>query len=111
MEIPRCVPEVDRVTICGCSTCAAVLTFVGLTFILAFAVSFRTQYCCPDRSLPIPPYPQDPVGQPWTTDSLQQMPVDPEERNDWAAEFGGDLGRSRESAEPVLRLVRLGSLP
>jgi len=36
--------------------------------------------------------------------------VDPEEHNDWVAEFEADLGRSRETGEPVLRLVRLGSL-
>ena len=41
---------------------------------------------------------------------VQQMLVDPEEHNDWIAEFEVDLARSRETAEPVLRLVRLGSL-
>jgi hypothetical protein len=41
---------------------------------------------------------------------VQQMLVDPEEHNDWVAEFEVDLGRSRETAEPALRLVRLGSL-
>jgi hypothetical protein len=41
---------------------------------------------------------------------IQQMLVDPEEHNDWVAEFEVDLGKSREAAEPVLRLVRLGSL-
>jgi hypothetical protein len=41
---------------------------------------------------------------------VQQMLVDPEEHNDWVAEFEVDLGRSREAAEPLLRLVRLGSL-
>jgi superfamily II RNA helicase len=93
--------------------------------------------------------PQDPEGQPWTSERLQQaldayhaehqriclepnarnlrhtyvlpaedkrtwrvqqMLVDPEEHNDWVAEFEADLGRSRETAEPVLRLIRLGSL-
>jgi superfamily II RNA helicase len=93
--------------------------------------------------------PQDPEGQPWTGERLQQaldayhaehericlepnarnlrhtyvlpaedkrtwrvqqMLVDPEEHNDWVAEFEVDLDRSREAAEPVLRLVRLGSL-
>jgi hypothetical protein len=44
------------------------------------------------------------------TRRVQQMLVDPEEHNDWVAEFEVDLGRSREAAEPVLRLVRLGSL-
>ena len=38
------------------------------------------------------------------------MLVDPEEHNDRVAEFKADLGRSREVAEPVLRLARLGSL-
>ena len=41
---------------------------------------------------------------------VQQMLVDPEEHNDWVGEFEVDLGRSRETAEPVLRLVRLASL-
>ena len=41
---------------------------------------------------------------------MRQMLVDPEEHNDWVAEFEVDLGRSRETAEPVLRLVRLASL-
>jgi hypothetical protein len=41
---------------------------------------------------------------------VQQMLVDPEEHNDWVAEFEVDLARSREDEEPVLRLVRLGSL-
>jgi len=41
---------------------------------------------------------------------VQQMLVDPEEHNDWVAEFEVDLGRSRATAEPVLKLVRLGSL-
>jgi hypothetical protein len=41
---------------------------------------------------------------------VQQMLVDPAEHNDWVAEFEVDLGRSRETAEPVLRLVRLGKL-
>ena len=93
--------------------------------------------------------PQDPDGQPWTADRLQQaldayhaehericldpnarnirhtyvlpaedkrtwrvqqMLVDPEEHNDWVAEFEVDLARSREAAEPVLRLVRVGPL-
>jgi superfamily II RNA helicase len=93
--------------------------------------------------------PQDPDGQPWTANRLQQaldayhaehericldpnarnvrhtyvlpaedkrtwrvqqMLVDPEEHNDWVAAFDVDLARSREAAEPVLRLVRLGSL-
>jgi superfamily II RNA helicase len=93
--------------------------------------------------------PQDPDGQPWTANRLQQaldayhaehericldpnarnirhtyvlpaedkrtwrvqqMLVDPQEHNDWVAEFEVDLARSREAAEPVLRLARLGSL-
>ena len=41
---------------------------------------------------------------------VQQMLVDPEEHNDWVAEFRVDLAVSREAGEPVLRLVRLASL-
>jgi len=41
---------------------------------------------------------------------VQQMLVDPEEHNDWVAEFEVDLARSRETAEPALRLARIGSL-
>ena len=35
---------------------------------------------------------------------VQQMLVDPEEHNDWVAEFEVDLVASRASGEPVLRL-------
>jgi superfamily II RNA helicase len=41
---------------------------------------------------------------------VQQMLIDPEEHNDWVAEFEVDLGQSRQSGEPFLRLVRVGSL-
>jgi superfamily II RNA helicase len=41
---------------------------------------------------------------------VQQMLVDPEEHNDWVAEFEVDLVQSRKSGEPAMRLVRLGSL-
>ena len=41
---------------------------------------------------------------------VQQMLVDPEEHNDWVAEFEVDLAASRTSGEPVLSLRRLGSL-
>jgi Domain of unknown function (DUF3516) len=41
---------------------------------------------------------------------IRQMLLDQEEHNDWVAEVEVDLGRSRESAEPALRLVQLGSL-
>ena len=41
---------------------------------------------------------------------IQQMLVDPEEHNDWVAEFRVDLAASREAGEPGLRLVRLASL-
>jgi superfamily II RNA helicase len=41
---------------------------------------------------------------------VQQMLIDPEENNDWVAEFEVDLGRSREIGEPVMRLLRFGSL-
>jgi hypothetical protein len=41
---------------------------------------------------------------------VQQMLVDTAELNDWLAEVGVDLAASRAAGEPVLRLVRLGSL-
>jgi hypothetical protein len=41
---------------------------------------------------------------------VQQMLVDPAEHNDWVAEFLVDLGKSRDSGEPVLQFLRLGSL-
>jgi superfamily II RNA helicase len=41
---------------------------------------------------------------------VQQMLVDTEGRNDWMAELDVDLAASREAGEPVLRLLRLGSV-
>jgi len=41
---------------------------------------------------------------------VQQMLVDPEEANDWVAEFEVDLAQSRALGEPCLRLRRIGSL-
>jgi len=41
---------------------------------------------------------------------VQQMLVDPEENNDWVAEFEVDLVESRKLEEPVLKLRRIGSL-
>jgi hypothetical protein len=41
---------------------------------------------------------------------VQQMLVDPDGHNDWVAEFAVDLAKSREAGEPVLRLLKLGSL-
>jgi len=41
---------------------------------------------------------------------VQQMLVDPEENNDWVAEFEVDLAEARKSGEPGLRLRRVGSL-
>jgi superfamily II RNA helicase len=41
---------------------------------------------------------------------VRQMLVDPEGLNDWVAELEVDLGASREAGEPVLRLLRIGSL-
>ena len=38
------------------------------------------------------------------------MLVDPEGLNDWVAEFEVDLAASRTAGQPVLRLLRLGSL-
>ena len=41
---------------------------------------------------------------------VQQMLVDPEEHNDWVAEFDVDLAESRKVGEPWLHLRRLGGL-
>jgi hypothetical protein len=41
---------------------------------------------------------------------VQQMLVDPQEHNDWVAEFDVDLVQSRTAGEPALRLRRIGSL-
>jgi superfamily II DNA or RNA helicase len=41
---------------------------------------------------------------------VQQMLVDPEEDNDWVAEFEVDLAQSRTLGEPFLQLRRIGSL-
>ena len=41
---------------------------------------------------------------------VQQMLVDPEEANDWVAEFDVDLAQSRILGEPFLQLRRIGSL-
>jgi hypothetical protein len=38
------------------------------------------------------------------------MLIDPEEANDWVAEFDVDLQASRATREPVLKLLRLGRL-
>lgn len=41
---------------------------------------------------------------------VQQMLIDPDETNDWVAEFSVDLLDSKERGEPVMRLLRLGEL-
>ena len=41
---------------------------------------------------------------------VQQVLVDPEDHNDWVAEFEVDLAQSRKSGEPVLRLLRISSI-
>jgi hypothetical protein len=41
---------------------------------------------------------------------VQQMLVDPEEHNDWVAEFEVDLAESRRAGEPVMRLRKIGGL-
>jgi len=41
---------------------------------------------------------------------VQQMLVDPDEHNDWVAEFEVDLVASRRNGEPAVRLKRIGSL-
>jgi hypothetical protein len=40
---------------------------------------------------------------------IQQMLVDPEDHNDWVAEYEVDLEASKESGRPVLDLLRLGA--
>ena len=39
---------------------------------------------------------------------VQQVLIDPDEHNDWLAEFEVDLAQSRSSGEPALRLRRIG---
>jgi hypothetical protein len=41
---------------------------------------------------------------------VQQMVIDPDDRNDWVLEFEVDLAGSRASGEPVLRPSKFGSL-
>ncbi len=41
---------------------------------------------------------------------IQQMLIDPEEHNDWVAEFHVDLSKSRETGDPALQLRHLGPL-
>jgi hypothetical protein len=41
---------------------------------------------------------------------VQQMWVDPENHNDWLAEFNVDLAQSREVETPVMTLLRIGPL-
>src|SRR5439155_13868580 len=41
---------------------------------------------------------------------VQQMLVDPEEHNDWVAEFEVGLAQSRTAEEPGMRLRRIGGL-
>ena len=41
---------------------------------------------------------------------IQQMLIDPEEHNDWVAEFEVDIAQSRMAHEPVLKLIQVGSL-
>lgn len=50
--------------------------------------------------------PQDDKRQ-W---KVQQMLVDPEQHNDWVAEFEVDLGKSKEIGAPVIRFKRIGVL-
>jgi hypothetical protein len=41
---------------------------------------------------------------------IQQMLIDPEEANDWVAEFSVDLPRSRADGTPAIELRRFGPL-
>jgi len=49
-------------------------------------------------------------GEDKKTWRVQQMLIDPEEDNDWVAEFEVDLAESRKLGEPAMKLVRIGSL-
>ncbi len=49
-------------------------------------------------------------GDDGTAWRVEQMLVDSEGLNDWVAEFDVDLAASREVGQPVLRLLRLGTL-
>jgi hypothetical protein len=48
----------------------------------------------------------EPATKTWR---VQQMLVDPEDRNDWVAEYEVDLEASRDAGVPVLDLLRLGA--
>lgn len=41
---------------------------------------------------------------------VQQMLVDPQDDNDWAADFEVDLAESNKTGRPILRLMRIGPL-
>ena len=41
---------------------------------------------------------------------VQQMLIDPDQSNDWVAEFQVDLAKSRETGEPAMQLIKLGPL-
>jgi len=49
-------------------------------------------------------------GEDQKTWRVQQMLIDPEENNDWVAEFEVDLVVSRQHGEPAIKLRRIGSL-
>ena len=49
-------------------------------------------------------------GEDKRTWRVQQMLVDPDEHNDWVAEFEVDLPASRQADEPVLQLLRFDAL-
>jgi hypothetical protein len=40
--------------------------------------------------------------------AVQQVLIDPDEHNDWVAEFNVDLAASRTAEEAVMRLSRIG---
>jgi hypothetical protein len=39
---------------------------------------------------------------------VEQVLVDPDAHNDWLVAFEVDLNASRQTREPVLRLIRIG---
>jgi hypothetical protein len=50
------------------------------------------------------------VSEDKSTWKVQQVLIDPEDHNDWMAEFQVDLAASRAAGAPVLRLSRLGPI-
>jgi superfamily II RNA helicase len=74
------------------------------------AFSAEHQYICLDPNARNARHTYVTVAEDKKTWKVQQMLVDPEDHNDWVAEFQVEIAASREQAAPVLRLARLGPL-